>query len=105
MTHNVLAYFTSMEEAKKAADLIGARGFPSLVDRVNKDVPDPDLSVSELMIGFLPDLAHGIFGSGREKKDESGEGAFLLVILEEPGRKNELIQLLRQHGADLVGNQ
>jgi hypothetical protein len=105
MTHNVLAYFNSLEEAKKAADIIGARGFPSLVERINKDVPDPNLSVSELMIGFLPDLAHGIFGSGREKSEKSNEGAFILVIMEEPDRKEELKQLLKQHGANLVGNQ
>ena len=106
MTHNVLAYFKTIEEAKTAAGIIGERGFPSMVDRVRKDLPDPDLSVSELMVGFLPDLAHGIFGSGRGKRVESKEeGAFLLVILEEPGRKDELKRLLRQQGAELVGNQ
>jgi hypothetical protein len=103
----MLAYFHSFKQADAAAKALNESGFPSFVDKVKKDLPNPDFSVSELMVGFLPDLAHGIFGSGRKAGDEKEkeDGAFLLIIEEEQAKEGELRELLRQFGGELIREQ
>ncbi len=105
MTTNILAYFHSTTKAEDTARALAAKGVPCLVDTVKKGFPDPGTSVSELMVGFLPDLAHGIFGTGREQEKGGEESAFLLVLTEENENTEELKSLLRRYGAYLIEDE
>ncbi len=105
MTANILAYFHSATKAEDTARVLAAKGVPCLVDKVKKEYPNPDTSVSELMVGFLPDLAHGIFETGREQGKNGEESAFLLVLPEGNENTEELKSLLRRYGAYLIEDE
>ena len=70
----IVAYFDMIDDAKEAMGALRQAGFSASLDRIDRGTPDPNLSVSALMVGFLPNLAHGIFGDGHRDEVPSKIG-------------------------------
>jgi hypothetical protein len=97
MTLSILAYFPVMADARTAAEALRQKGYPVKMDPLESDLPDSDYSVSELMVGFLPDLSHGIFGSGSSKINE-GDGALLFVVVDDPWERLHVMEIITRYG-------
>jgi hypothetical protein len=102
MAHKTItAYFTSRENAAKAMKALRSKGYVTSLDVPDTDLPDPDLSVNALMIGFLPDVAHGIFGSDNAER-ENKDSAYLLVITDEEHSEEEATEIIKKYGGSLL---
>lgn len=95
MAEMIYAYFENLEDAQEAMVILRNNGYMPALDKVDRGVPNPELSVSALMVGFLPDLAHGIFGTGKIEEDK--DGAYLLLPLEEDQNKDEALDIIKQY--------
>lgn len=108
MRRYILAYFFAVADAEKTAAALLEKGYEVKLDRIEGRVPDPEFSVSELMVGFLPDLAHGIFGRTRPESDSSEErnkGAFLLVLTDEKHNSQEARDIIEKFGGEVDEEQ
>jgi hypothetical protein len=97
MVLSILAYFPVMKDAQTAAEALRQEGYPVKIDPVESDLPDSDYSVSNLMVGFLPDLSYGIFGSGSSKRNE-GDGVFLFVVVDDPQERLLVAEIINRYG-------
>ena len=100
-TQLVVAFFSVTEDARDAIEDLRRRGYVTSLDQVEDDLPDPDLSVSALMVGFLPDLSHGIFGSDNYKEKKK-KGAYLLVMVDQHQSKQEAEDIIAKYGGEAV---
>lgn len=95
MGEMIVAYFEQLDDAREAMQILRNNGYMAALDKIDRGAPDPELSVSALMVGFLPDLAHGIFGAGH--KGEEKDGAYLLLPLEGNQDKSEAVDIIKQY--------
>lgn len=103
MTLSVLAYFPVMADAQTTAEALRQKGYQVKIDPVESDLPDSDYSVSELMVGFLPDLSRGIFGSGRSEENKR-DGALLFVVVNDPQERSHVVETINTYGGGTEEN-
>jgi hypothetical protein len=80
----ITAYFDDIDQARSAQEELRNKGYFAVLDKIEGGLPDPDMSVSALMVGFLPDLAHGIFSDGKHHAHFSDRDRAYLMVLAEP---------------------
>jgi hypothetical protein len=95
MAEMIVAYFEQLEDAQEAMRILRNNGYIAALDKVDRGAPDPELSVSALMVGFLPDLAHGIFGTSH--REDEKDGAYLLLPLEDMHNKEDSVDIIKQY--------
>lgn len=83
-----LAYFEKTEDAREAMRFLRQNGYTVTLDMVDGNFPDPDLSVSALMVGILPDFAHIFSDAVNNFARHEQQGAYLLVVAEEARHKD-----------------
>lgn len=97
----IYAYFEQLEDAQEALHILRNNGYIATLDKIDRDGPDPELSVSALMVGFLPDLAHGIFGTGN--REDERDGAYILLSLEVEQSREDAVDIIKQYdGIEVV---
>lgn len=83
-----LAQFEELKSARAAMSVLREKGFTVHLDRNEERLPDPDFSVSAMMVGFLPDLAHGIFGTNDKKvKIDKADAHLIISVSDEHGQQ------------------
>ena len=93
-----LAYFYDDNAAETALRSLQEKIFVVALKKYEAQLPDPDVSISSLMVGVLPDVAQGIFGV-----DENGEnGAYLLIIVDECGHEDEIKSIVERFGGMII---
>ena len=101
MAETIVAYFEQLEDAQEAMRILRNNGYTTALDKIDWGTPNPELSVSALMVGFLPDLAHGIFGTGH--REDERDGAYLLIPLEDDQNKEDAVDIIKQYdGIELI---
>lgn len=101
MEHQTItALFESHEDAGKAMKELRRKGFVVSLDVPGRNLPDPDLSVNALMVGFLPDIAHGIFGSDNAE-NEGKLSAYLFILVDNTHKKEEAGEIIKKHNGRL----
>lgn len=96
--HIFLAYFESVDDARDVMFELRRKGYITSLDKIESELPDPDLSVSALMVGFLPDLAHGIFRGGGVYDEGKKDGAYIMVVVDDQQSMNEVRTIIEEHG-------
>ncbi|HZK23872.1 MAG TPA: hypothetical protein VFC74_00620 [Oscillospiraceae bacterium] len=97
-----LAYFTNFADASAVKNDLENRIYTIAVKSYAAELPDPELNVSSLMVGFVPDLAHGIFGTNGRVAPTQESGAYLTIIVDEAGHENEIKKITDAHGGTIV---
>ncbi|MBS4030623.1 MAG: hypothetical protein KGZ63_04255 [Clostridiales bacterium] len=101
MGEMIFAYFEQLEDAQEAMRILRNNGYIAALDKIDRGSPDPELSVSALMVGFLPDLAHGLFGTGN--REDEKDGAYILLPLEDDQNKEDAVDIIKQYdGIELI---
>ncbi|NLM51460.1 MAG: hypothetical protein GX197_01350 [Firmicutes bacterium] len=101
MAKTFLTYFAQADGAKAAKQRLQGEIFVVALKEYAADLPDPNLSVSALMVGSMPNLAHGIFGT-----EASGQkGAYLLIVLDEDGHEALIEQVTKQYGGSIISSE
>jgi hypothetical protein len=101
-----VAYFDMIDDAKEAITALRKAGFSTTLDKIDRGTPDPNLSVSALMVGFLPNLAHGIFGAGhREEERANKDGAYLLILVDHKHSEEEVHKIIANYDGILLDKE
>jgi hypothetical protein len=99
----LIAYFEELEKARTAMSELHHNGYSVTLDKIERGMPDPDYSVSALMVGVLPDLANGIFGDGyRGDSPPLGDGAYLMILLDAHQSEKEAGETVLRFGGELL---
>lgn len=93
-----LAYFTHEKGALAAEKILREKIYIVATKKYEAQAPDPDLSVSALMVGFLPNLAHGLYGT----EGSFHAGMYLLIVVDETGHHSELDDIIRRCGGSIT---
>ncbi len=103
MSEIIFAYFEQLEDAQEAMHILRNNGYMATLDKIDRGVPNPDFSVSALMVGSLPRISHGIFGTGSVEGEK--DGAYLLIPLEEAQEKDSAVDIIKQYdGIEITGS-
>ncbi|MDW7651209.1 MAG: hypothetical protein SCK29_00395 [Bacillota bacterium] len=95
----MLFHFDEMKPAREAKTKLREKGITVHLERDENGMPDPDFSVSALMVGFLPDLSHGIFGTDNEKDDGSEvNGAHILAVIKNGDDEQNVKNIVSEFG-------
>ncbi|MCR3923432.1 MAG: hypothetical protein NUK65_13110, partial [Firmicutes bacterium] len=100
MTKTFLAYFQGANDANEAKQILQEKIFTVATKSYDAQLEDPNLSASSLMVGYLPNLAHGIFGTTDVVATNSG--AYLLTVVDEDGHEEEVKQILQEFNGNIV---
>lgn len=105
MAHTIIvAEFAAVKGAKEAVSELRKKGFMATLDLAGGDLPDPDRSVSALMVGFLPDLAHGLFANDAENHDKQ-INAYLVAVVDEHDDQEYLGNIVSRYGGSIIDRE
>ena len=92
------AFFNTVDDAKDAMRQLRDNGYIASIEKADLGAPNPDLSVSSLMVGFLPNMAHALFPT----RWLDSEGAYLFVGLNEQQDKLKVLEIVEEFGGELL---
>ena len=98
VAESIYAYFNTVDDAKDAMQQLREKGYIASIEENDQGAPNPDLSVSNLMVGFLPNFAHALF----QTNWLDTEGAYLFVGLNEHQNKQEVLKTIEQFDGELL---
>ncbi|NLZ92676.1 MAG: hypothetical protein GX922_01470 [Firmicutes bacterium] len=98
----IVAYFYNFKDAKRAEAELVRQPYIINVKSYDAQLTDPDVSVSALMVGNWPNLAHGIFGTENSFVRTEEGGVYLLIVTDEEGHESEVRQVVENYGGSLV---
>ncbi|NLP37910.1 MAG: hypothetical protein GX357_09680 [Firmicutes bacterium] len=98
MAKTFLTYFDNGNAAQEVKRRLQTEIFVVAVKQYATDMPDSNLSVSALMVGSMPNLAQGIFGTGATGQ----KGAYLLIVLDEDGHEETIKKMTEQYGGTVI---
>ncbi|EEG76745.1 hypothetical protein [Dethiobacter alkaliphilus] len=96
MDKAVFAFFDKEDKADKAMHQLRDKGYVASVQKVDNDLPDRDLSVSSLMVGFLPDLSSALF------ETRPGPGAYLLVGVDKQHDQSQAQKIIEEFEGEVL---
>ena len=100
-----LAHFEELKSARAAMSALREKGFTVHLDRDEERLPNPDFSVSAMMVGFLPNLAHGIFGTNYEKEKIEKYDAHLIISVGDEKGQQQAKSTIDEFGGKLIESE
>ncbi|NLM47021.1 MAG: hypothetical protein GX200_09510 [Firmicutes bacterium] len=94
----MLAFFPDSRNADRAKAILQNLLFVVAVRKYVAEIPDPDTSVSALMAGSLPNLAHAVYGT----EGAGDKGAYLLIVTDEEGHREEIAGTVQECGGSVI---
>ncbi|MCW3490870.1 hypothetical protein [Dethiobacter alkaliphilus] len=95
---SIYAFFNDDEDARQAMHELRNRGYISSIQKADQGSPNPDMSVSSLMVGFLPNMTRALFQSRYTDR----EGVYLFVGLNEHQGEVEVYDVIEQFDGELL---